>query len=191
MCLVYEQNITVEHQNVESNTTPQTCVKLGFEESLGKLRVVLEEDGTEVDDEEYFSFIPPNSTLILLREGECWAVMPPESAGIDETDHGAATSQSKHEDTAAALASDLKKDLSRIITFSNDQLQQLVDADTHNLAQHIGESDRFAGSIQSACQRHLDERDEATETAVLLRLYHKAQQGATPGVKRKMTPEHG
>ena len=41
-------------------------------ESPGTLRVILEADGTEVDDEDYFSFLPLNPTLMLLREGECW-----------------------------------------------------------------------------------------------------------------------
>ena len=44
-----------------------------------------------------------------------------ESIGRDETDHG--SDQMKQEDEAAVLASDLKGNLSRIITFSNDQLQ--------------------------------------------------------------------
>lgn len=36
------------------------------------LTLVLEEDGTEVDDEEYFRFLQPNSVFLLLQEGESW-----------------------------------------------------------------------------------------------------------------------
>ena len=34
--------------------------------------VVLEEDGTEVDDEDYFQLLKPNTTFILLRPHEVW-----------------------------------------------------------------------------------------------------------------------
>lgn len=40
-------------------------------------RVVLEEDGTEVDDDEYLEYLPDNTTLILLGDGAEWK--PPTS----------------------------------------------------------------------------------------------------------------
>ena len=39
--------------------------------------VTLEDDGTEVDEEDYFTFLPFNTTLMILREGENWR--PPGS----------------------------------------------------------------------------------------------------------------
>ncbi|GFR81156.1 DNAation factor subunit alpha [Elysia marginata] len=162
------------------------CLKLGMKNTTGAVRIVLEEDGTEVDDEDYFSFLPQNSTLMLLKEGECWQPARTEAVARDETDHGGIPVR---EDETARLASDLRADLSHIITFSNDQLQQLVDEDTLTLAQLMGESERFSKSLQDACQRHLDERAQTTETAGLLKLYHKAHQEVKPGVKRKATSE--
>ncbi|XP_045473875.1 uncharacterized protein LOC123680155 isoform X2 [Harmonia axyridis] len=51
--------------------------KLGV--SLGEpVRVVLESDGTQVEDGEYFRTLPANSVLLLLRPGERW--LP---AGVD------------------------------------------------------------------------------------------------------------
>jgi len=35
-----------------------------------KVYVVLEEDGTEVDEEEYFQTLPENTLLMLLNVGE-------------------------------------------------------------------------------------------------------------------------
>lgn len=48
------------------------CAKLGLVTSLEKVRVVLEADGTEVDDEDYFSFLPNDSILMLLTHTETW-----------------------------------------------------------------------------------------------------------------------
>ena len=43
--------------------------KLGYSSSID-LKVVLEEDGTEIDDEEYFGTLPNNTAFILLPIGE-------------------------------------------------------------------------------------------------------------------------
>ena len=37
-----------------------------------EVRVVLESDGTEVDEEDYFTFLPYNTTMMILRQGEHW-----------------------------------------------------------------------------------------------------------------------
>ena len=38
----------------------------------GNLRIVLEEDGTEVEDEEYFATLPEQSVFVVLKPGEYW-----------------------------------------------------------------------------------------------------------------------
>ena len=38
-----------------------------------KVYVVLEEDGTEVDEEEYFQTLPTNTLLMLLYVGDRWS----------------------------------------------------------------------------------------------------------------------
>ena len=37
------------------------------------VRVVLESDGTQVEDGEYFQTLPENTIFIVLRPGEIWA----------------------------------------------------------------------------------------------------------------------
>ena len=37
------------------------------------MRVVLESDGTQVEDGEYFQTLPENTIFIVLRPGEIWA----------------------------------------------------------------------------------------------------------------------
>lgn len=36
------------------------------------VRLVLESDGTQVEDGEYWRTLPPNTVLLLLRPGERW-----------------------------------------------------------------------------------------------------------------------
>lgn len=36
------------------------------------MRLVLESDGTQVEDGEYWRTLPPNTVLLLLRPGERW-----------------------------------------------------------------------------------------------------------------------
>jgi hypothetical protein len=52
------------------------CCDLG-KEKLGvvagePVRLVLESDGTQVEDGEYFRTLPNNTVLLLLRQGERW-----------------------------------------------------------------------------------------------------------------------
>ncbi len=42
-----------------------------------KVYVVLEEDGTEVDEEEYFQTLPENTLLMLLHVGDRWSPFGP------------------------------------------------------------------------------------------------------------------
>ena len=48
--------------------------------------LVLEEDGTEVDDDDYFQTLEPNTCLMLLYSGERWS--PFSAPSGDVTDHG-------------------------------------------------------------------------------------------------------
>lgn len=44
------------------------------------VRLVLEADGTHIEDPEYFKSLPHNTTVLLLRDEECW--YPPEVDAI-------------------------------------------------------------------------------------------------------------
>lgn len=123
---------------------------------------VLEEDGTEVDDEDYFSFLPDSTTLIIS----------PESSGCDEVD--TAIMSDSLNNSLLPLAKVIKKDPRNIIQFTDEQLQLLVDTDTEELAQLLGSPKSNVESIQDACQRHLDEKAEAKEALEILKLYHSA-----------------
>ena len=48
--------------------------------------MVLEEDGTVVNEDDYFQTLEPNTVLMLLHLGERWS--PFSAASEDVTDHG-------------------------------------------------------------------------------------------------------
>ncbi|XP_060583483.1 DNA fragmentation factor subunit alpha-like [Ruditapes philippinarum] len=143
-------------------------------EGSKKVKIVFEGDGTEVDEEEYFQFLPFNTTLMLLQPGECWKDKC-EVEGKDEIDYmmpdGNVVS-----DRIKQLASGLRREITRLITFSNEDLQEMSNMSTSNLAQLLGETEIYAKSVQEACQRHIDDRQQTSEALDLLKLYHKARE---------------
>ena len=50
--------------------------KLGYD-NRQDVYLVLEEDGTEVDDEEYFQSLPDNTRLMLLHHQDIWSPVGP------------------------------------------------------------------------------------------------------------------
>ena len=46
------------------------CSKLGMSSSSGTVRVVLETDATEVEDEDYFNFLESQTALVLLTDDQ-------------------------------------------------------------------------------------------------------------------------
>ena len=55
------------------------AVRLNLPENT-TYKVVLEEDGTEVDDDEYFQFLSNNTIFLLLAEDEQWT--PDDQQGV-------------------------------------------------------------------------------------------------------------
>ncbi|XP_041378124.1 DNA fragmentation factor subunit alpha-like [Gigantopelta aegis] len=162
-------------------------LKLGLPDTEN-VRLVLDEDGTEVDEEDYFTFLPHNSTLLMLRPSEKWRPQGSEDFARDEPDFMAM--EGVLSERVKQLVLSLQKDVSHIITFSNDDLQQIVDVPTESLSALLQDTESYARALQDSCQRHLDERTQTTEAIDLLRLYHKARQVSPyvendPSKKRK------
>jgi CIDE-N domain len=60
--------------------TVSGCEKLGSlakKWEMEKVRIVLEECGTEIDEEDVFQTLDNFTTFILLTEGQCWFPKPP------------------------------------------------------------------------------------------------------------------
>ena len=48
------------------------------------MKIVLESDGTEVDEEEFFSTLEQYTCFMILKEGEDWAP-PPNAAAANQS----------------------------------------------------------------------------------------------------------
>ncbi|OXB77237.1 UNVERIFIED_CONTAM: hypothetical protein H355_002229, partial [Colinus virginianus] len=134
--------------------------------------LVLAEDGTIVDDEDYFLCLPPNTEFVALAEGERWSG---RSAG------GAASWGSERDDEVDGgaqrwrqLARQLRADLSSIILMSEEDLQVLIDVPRSDLAEELAQSQSKIQVLQDTLQQVLDRREEERQSKQLLELYLEA-----------------
>ena len=124
--------------------------KLGYDEPM---TVVLEEDGTIVEDEDYFELLEANTTFILLTDGETWKPVWETASGEDTVDHSIASETPRIEQ----LASILRAKPSMLVTFNKQDLQEIVDTNTSHLTSLLGGKHNMSKttSIQDACQLNL------------------------------------
>ncbi|KAM6928848.1 DNA fragmentation factor subunit alpha [Lycodopsis pacificus] len=152
--------------------------------------VVLENDGTIVEDQAYFLCLPLNTKFMLLHEKETWSPVRRVDGGTawmardsllleaDIVEADTVEADSVDASSAAApwldLAQQLKQDLASIILMSEADLQTLVDAPCLELASALGFQEKKAEDLQETVQRVLDRREEERQSKELLQLYLKA-----------------
>ncbi|XP_053136740.1 DNA fragmentation factor subunit alpha [Hemicordylus capensis] len=146
-----------------------------IDKALAPITLVLAEDGTIVDDEDYFLCLPPNTKFVALAKGEKWASssidggtawLEKEVTDVDGVDSGA--EKWKH------LARQLKGDLSTIILMSEEDLQVLTDVPCPDLACELAENQAKIQALQDTLQQVLDRREEERQSRQLLELYLQA-----------------
>ncbi|XP_072210550.1 DNA fragmentation factor subunit alpha [Excalfactoria chinensis] len=150
--------------------------KAGRALSIGEdgrpVTLVLAEDGTIVDDEDYFLCLPSNTAFVALAKGERWSGRSADgrsawrSEPADEVDSGA--------ERWRQLAWQLKGDLSNIILMSEEDLQVLVDVPRSDLAEELAQSETKTQVLQDTLQQVLDRREEERQSKQLLELYLEA-----------------
>lgn len=151
-------------------------------ESLGfspdsSVTVVLEDDGTIVEDQAYFLCLPLNTKFMLLAEKETWspvrkldggtAWMARESVVMDSDDVDAAINP------WIDVAQQIKQDVASVILMSEADLQMLIDAPSAELASALGYEEKKAQDLQETLQRYLDKKEEERQSKELLQLYLK------------------
>jgi DNA fragmentation factor alpha subunit len=154
----------------------KACDILAIDKTLTPVTLVLAEDGTIVDDDDYFLCLPSNTKFVALACNEKWtynnsdggtAWISQGSFDVDETDSGA---QAKWKNVARQL----KEDLSSIILLSEEDLQVLIDVPCSDLAQELCQSCATIQGLQNTLQQVLDQREEARQSKQLLELYLQA-----------------
>ncbi|KAL1776806.1 DNA fragmentation factor subunit alpha [Sigmodon hispidus] len=154
----------------------KACEILAIDKSLTPITLVLAEDGTIVDDDDYFLCLPSNTKFVALACNEKWtynnsdggtAWVSQESFDADETDSRAGVKWKN-------VARQLKEDLSSIILLSEEDLQTLIDIPCSELAQELCQSWTTVQGLQNTLQQALDQREEARQSKQLLELYLRA-----------------
>uniref|UniRef100_A0A8C3VWF4 DNA fragmentation factor subunit alpha n=1 Tax=Catagonus wagneri TaxID=51154 RepID=A0A8C3VWF4_9CETA len=154
----------------------KACDILAIDKSLAPVTLVLAEDGTIVDDDDYFLCLPANTKFVALAGNEKWAYnnsdggtawIAQESTDRDETDSGAGLKWKN-------IARQLKEDLSSIILLSEEDLQMLIDVPCSELAEELRQSRVAVQGLQNTLQQVLDQREEARQSRQLLQLYLQA-----------------
>ncbi|XP_023649246.1 DNA fragmentation factor subunit alpha isoform X2 [Paramormyrops kingsleyae] len=156
------------------------CETLGFRADA-PVSVVLEEDGTIVEDEAYFLCLPPNTKFMLLHDKDRWSAKTKVDGGTawlkqesvelasDCVDSKVPGAEPWHE-----LAVRLSHDLAGVILMSEEELQTLVDVPSSDLATALGFQVDKVRMLQEALQGALDRREEQRQAKELLQLYLKS-----------------
>lgn len=155
------------------------CEFLGFN-PCDPVTVVLEDDGTIVEDEAYFLCLPINTKFMLLHEKEIWSPVRRMDGGTAWMARESVVLETDTVDTSVTeapwwdLAQQLKQDLTSIILMSEEDLQTLVDVPCPELASALGFQEKRAEDLQETLQKVLDRREEERQSKELLQLYLKA-----------------
>ncbi|KAM9350346.1 DNA fragmentation factor subunit alpha [Symphorus nematophorus] len=169
---------------------------LGFSPS-DPVTVVLEDDGTIVEDEAYFLCLPLNTKFMLLHEKETWSPARRMDGGTAWMARESVVLETDTVDTSSAeapwwdLARQLKQDLANIILMSEADLQTLVDAPCSELASALDFQEKKAEDLQETLQRVLDRREEERQSKELLQLYLKAVEKEDRQQEEPSQPSHG
>lgn len=125
--------------------------KLGL--PVDNLTVVLESDGTEVDDEDYFSTLDPDTSLMILHGQEKWGpYLPRCQVSLDQTDDVSMGEKGQ----VANLVGRLQHNLCHISLLGGQDLELLSDMDPDSLADIVTDRDNriFLEHIKEASGRY-------------------------------------
>lgn len=143
------------------------------------LTIVLEQDGTEVDDEEYFATLEKNTSLMVLHGDQKWIAAGSSKAtsryivvdDVDSIEGSSRTDKIRRRRTPIEpLVSSLHGDPSHISLLGGNDLELLSDMDPDSLADIV--PDRlFLEQLKEASGRFLAEKRQAQESMALLQMY--------------------
>ncbi|XP_044739653.1 DNA fragmentation factor subunit alpha-like [Chrysoperla carnea] len=139
------------------------------------LKVVLEADGTEVDDEEYFATLEPHTNLMFLTGEQKWEPWSPKCRiSLDQVDD----INGSHMELAG-LVDRLQSNVCHVSLLSSKELELLSDMDPDSL-DDIQDPDKiFLEQLKEASGRFLSEKRQAQDAMDLLRLYNGSNTTST------------
>eukprot|EP00088_Acartia_fossae_P005920 TRINITY_DN12681_c0_g1_i1.p1 TRINITY_DN12681_c0_g1~~TRINITY_DN12681_c0_g1_i1.p1 ORF type:complete len:191 (+),score=37.72 TRINITY_DN12681_c0_g1_i1:58-630(+) len=133
-----------------------------------EVELVLDEDGTEIDDDDYLFSLPDNVEVVILYKGDRWN---PFNVG-DEVDN-AENEQSR----LTNILLKLESCPGSIGLLSEPDFELLVDIDPQSKDQRFQRFDpEFLKDVQTAAHEHLHVKGQIRDAIGLLDIYHKSQQ---------------
>jgi len=154
--------------------------KLGYKPKQD-VYLVLEEDGTEIDENDYFQTLPENTTLMLLFTEDRWSPF----ATIDQTDSAAAS-----RNRLVEILCRLEKDPGTIALLDGSDLELLAEMDMKETMTRFPRfNNAFLKQLQEASDRHLLEKNGIRDTLGLLNIYHRSQFGANTSNIEPLQPQ--
>jgi len=144
--------------------------KLGYTANT-EVYAVLEEDGTEVDEDDYFQTLPNNTTLMLLYVGDRWSPFASPDAPDCSGDTGSGSSTAR----LMSLLTRLESEPGCIALMAEMDLELLAEMDCSSLPPTFPRFEpEFLSQLQAAADKHLFEKSQIRDTLGLLRIYHKS-----------------
>lgn len=163
---------------------------LGLDSQLENINVLLSEDDTWIDDEEYFATLPDNTKLIiqdLNSEKEIDVVDAANEQSESQEIMMSSTNKHLSDVLRSKLTSSNMVDcITSFLTMSNEELESLLSCDADTLSLELDcDKDVCEVYIDNA-NKELLRRQELTEAKQLLTMFERAKKfDATDGVKRK------
>ncbi|XP_070502230.1 DNA fragmentation factor subunit alpha-like isoform X1 [Chironomus tepperi] len=141
-------------------------------------QIHLDSDGTEIDDEDYFQTLEPNTELIAVFSGEQWidpthylTISTHNSNEIDSID-SAGNGEKVH---LKKLVGQMKSNLCNISILSEPDLELLSNMDPNEVADITGRD--FVEQLKETSGRLLNEKRDAYDAIELLKLIGRYQSG--------------
>jgi DNA fragmentation factor alpha subunit len=132
------------------------------------IQIVLEEDGTEVLEDDYLMFLENNTKLMILPSNNHWN--PPIPA-FDETDCPAGGTENSY--NPVKILQKLVRSPGSIALLSEEELDVVSSFTSH---QNIGILQTEVEYLISACQRELEQKKKIKDALDLVDLYQRAKQ---------------
>ncbi|XP_060794490.1 DNA fragmentation factor subunit alpha [Neoarius graeffei] len=144
--------------------------------------IVLDDDGTIVEDNAYFLCLPPDTKFMFLQDKEMWKPAKRFDGGTAWLRESFDVGQDAVDGVRGGvepwrgLVDQLRQDLASIILMSEADLQSLVAVPCADLASALAFPVQKTQDLQDTLQRVLDRREEERQSKELLQLYLKVVQ---------------
>lgn len=131
------------------------------------MKIVLEEDGTEIIEDEYLLLLDDNTKLMVLSTDQDWkeSILP-----YDETDRPGDGLQQYN---PIKILQKLARSPGSIALLSEEELEVVVST---SLPPNIGVPDAEIQYLKDACERELEQKKRVKDALDLVELYQRAKQ---------------